>query len=178
MAFKTKREEVRRAVQLRYKLHARGDQRLSLCGLCRLSAFPLISQYRGPKRGQKVWVGAILASSLDGDCGPCAQLTLDMALEAGAPEEELRACLQGDAEHAGDIGLGFRFAQAAIASDVEADALGAEIKLKYGQQAVVAAAFAAASGRMYPVLKRGLGHGAACQKLRIGISEFPVKKAA
>lgn len=140
----------------------------------RLSAFPILSQYRGPSNARDVWAGALLSSTLDGDCGPCGQLIVDMALEAGVPRDALRACIEGQPHIAGDTGLGFRFATAAIAGSLEADNLGAEIEEKYGHKAVISAAFAAASGRMYPVLKRGIGHGSACQKLMIGEDSIPV----
>lgn len=131
----------------------------------RLSAFPLISQYRGPKNAQSVWVGALFASTLEGDCGPCAQLVVDMAVKAGADAGLLKRCFDGDPHLAGDVGLGFRFAMAAIHSDLEGDDLKAQIEDKYGRQAVIAAAFAAGSGRFYPVFKRGLGYGHACTRL-------------
>lgn len=134
----------------------------------RLSAFPMISQYRGPKQAQKVWVGAIFASTVEGDCGPCAQLVLDMAAKSGADMAELELCFDGDPHQAGDIGLGFRFALAAIHGDLEVDALAQEIDAKFGRRAVIAASFAAASGRFYPVFKRGLGYGHACTQLVFG----------
>ena len=131
----------------------------------RLSAFPLISQYRGPKEATQIWIGAIFASTLEGDCGPCAQLVGDMALEAGAEATDLKRCFDGDPQQAGDVGLGFRFAMAAINGHVEVDDLQARIEEKYGRRAVVAASFAAATGRFYPVFKRGLGFGHACRQL-------------
>lgn len=131
----------------------------------RLSAFPLISQYRGPKEAQKVWVGAIFASTVEGDCGPCAQLVLDMALESGVDAGLLKSCFDGDPHQAGDVGLGFRFALAAIHGRLEVDDLKDEIEAKYGKRAVIAASFAAGSGRFYPVFKRGLGYGHACTQL-------------
>ncbi|MEM9180174.1 MAG: hypothetical protein AAGA89_10700 [Pseudomonadota bacterium] len=131
----------------------------------RLSAFPLISQYRGPKAAAQIWMGAIFASTLEGDCGPCAQLVVDMAQAAGADTMDLKRCFDGDPEQAGDIGLGFRFAMAAIHGHLDVDDLQAEIETRYGRQAVVAASFAAATGRFYPVFKRGLGYGHACHQL-------------
>jgi len=131
----------------------------------RLSAFPLISQYRGPKQAHPIWVGAIFASTLEGDCGPCAQLVIDMAIESGADAALLRQCHEGMAEDAGEVGLGFRFAIAAIRGDMEVDQLKEQIEVKYGKRAVIAAAFAAATGRFYPVFKRGLGYGHACTRL-------------
>lgn len=133
-----------------------------------LSKLPEFFKYRGSAAGAPVWTGALLASTLDGDCGPCAQLVVDMALTNGADAEALQACAEGRPKDAGDMGLGFRFACAAIAGDPAADDLGREIESAFGKKAAVSCAFAAASGRIYPVLKRGLGHGQACQRLDFG----------
>ena len=144
----------------------------------RFSALPLMSQYRGTAPAD-LQAGAALASSLDGDCGPCAQLTVDLALAAGAKPETLRACLRGDFEAAGLAGLGFRFAQAAIADDPAADDLRAEIERNFGKTALLSVAFATAVSRTYPVLKRALGHGQACQRLSFGPGpQEPVRRAA
>lgn len=133
----------------------------------RLSMLPFYSQYRGPKEAQNVWAGAMLASTLDGDCGPCVQLIVDMAVEAAVPAEEIALCLQGNAKAAGDVGLGFRFSQAAIADARELEELRKEIEARFGAAAVTAASFAASSGRIYPVLKRGLGFGQTCSRVII-----------
>ena len=133
-----------------------------------LSRLPNFYKYRGPAAGQAVWTGALLASTLEGDCGPCAQLVVDMALEGGADAACLQACAEGRPQDAGAIGLGFRFAMMAITGDPLADDLRREIESEFGKKAAVSCAFAAASGRIYPVLKRGLGHGKACKKLDFG----------
>ncbi|NVO58363.1 hypothetical protein HW561_21500 [Rhodobacteraceae bacterium B1Z28] len=133
----------------------------------RLSMLPFYSQFRGPNDAQNVWAGAMLGSTLDGDCGPCVQLIVDMALEAGVPRDKLTLCLQGEAMAAGDVGLGFRFAQAAIANDPELDGLRKEIESRFGTAAVMAVSFAASSGRIYPVLKRGLGFGQTCSRVNV-----------
>ncbi|UYV36997.1 hypothetical protein N4R57_18825 [Rhodobacteraceae bacterium D3-12] len=144
----------------------------------RLAMFPLVAQYRGPKPGRLVWAGALFGSTHEGDCGPCAQLVVDMAVEAGVPVASLRACAEGRAEEAGDVGLGYRFAMAAIADTPEAAALGDKIAESYGEDARVAASFAAATGRFYPVFKRGLGHGQLCAKLRFDGAEVAVTRKA
>ena len=133
----------------------------------RLSALPFMSGYRDGAPAE-LWAGAALASSLDGDCGPCAQLTVDFALEAGVRPAALRACLAGEYEEAGLAGLGFRFARAAIADDPETEVLRSQIVQRFGRRALVAVAFATATSRAYPVLKRAMGHGAACQRLDFG----------
>lgn len=144
----------------------------------RLSLLPLYSQFRGPKAAQDVWAGAMLGSTQDGDCGPCVQLVVDMALEVAVPKDQLVLCLKGEAAAAGDVGLGFRFAQAAIANAHELEDLRAEIDRRFGPAAVTAASFAASSGRIYPVLKRGLGFGQTCSSVQINHETIQVPSRA
>lgn len=158
-----------RAFERRYDYDAaymREILEISPKALLALQGLSRISGYRGP--ASEIWAGALLASSLDGDCGPCAQLVVDLALEAGVDANRLRAAIRRDFAAAGDVGLGFRFAEAAIHDAPETGVLRDEIAAEHGEDAMVAAAFAAMSGRAYPVLKRALGHGQACQALRIG----------
>lgn len=131
----------------------------------RLAALPLFTQFAGPKAARDIRAGAVLASTLDGDCGPCVQLVFDMAVEAKVPANLLVSCLRGRPDMAGEVGLGFRFAQAAIADSPDLEEIRAEIERRHGKPAVVVAVFAASSGRIYPVLKRGLGFGQTCSKV-------------
>lgn len=133
----------------------------------RLSLLPLYSQFQGPKAARDVWAGAILGSTQEGDCGPCVQLVVDMALELGVPAEQIACCLEGNAATAGDVGLGFRFSHAAIENLRELDELRSEIEKRFGATALAAVSFAASSGRIYPVLKRGLGFGQSCSMVYI-----------
>ncbi|MEW9918569.1 hypothetical protein AB2B41_03070 [Marimonas sp. MJW-29] len=144
----------------------------------RLAALPFFTQFTGPRGSGGVWAGAVLASTLEGDCGPCVQLVLDMAIEKGVPADLLALCIEGRAKEAGEVGLGFRFAEAAIADAPELDTLRAEIEARHGAEAVVAASFASAGGRIYPVMKRGLGFGKSCRRLRIGEREIGVVRQA
>ncbi|WP_245226962.1 hypothetical protein [Parasedimentitalea maritima] len=137
----------------------------------RLALYPAVISYRGLKNADEVIAGALLASTLDGDCGPCTQLVIDMWIDAGVSSEKLRTCADGYSELAGDVGLGYRFAVAAIAGDLETDRMAQEITKKFGRKGLVAVAYASASGRFYPVFKRSLGHGATCSRLRFGKQE-------
>ena len=139
----------------------------------RFLGLPMLSQMRGSNK--EIWAGSALGSVLDGDCGPCAQLVLDAAVDAGVDVAKLKACLKGDLEAAGDVGLGFKFALAAIADAPELNDYREEIMSKSGQLAVISASYAAATSRAYPVMKRGLGHGDLCQKLDLGGEQLAVK---
>jgi hypothetical protein len=76
---------------------------------------------------REAWYAAKLAAVIAEDCGPCAQLTVDMALQAGV-DPKIIAALTG--------------------------------------------------ARVYPTLKRGLGHGASCQKLVVADDTIAVRRAA
>jgi hypothetical protein len=54
----------------------------------------------------------------------------------------------------------------------------AQALAKYGRRGVASLAMAVAAARVYPALKRGLGHRASCQRLVIGEEAIAVKQAA
>ncbi len=132
----------------------------------RYFGLPLLSQMKDP--APEIWAGAALASVLDGDCGPCVQLVVNYALGAEVEPEKIRACLAREFEAAGDVGLGFRFAEAAIEDSEALDSLRQQIAGKHGEKAVVSASYAAATCRAYPVMKRGLGYGKVCRAVVVG----------
>lgn len=142
----------------------------------RYFGLPMLSQMRGPSA--ELWAGASLGSVLDGDCGPCAQLVVDNALAAGVPAAALQACVIGDYERAGAVGLGYVFANASINGSNDLQTLRETIVREHGEKALLSAAYAAAVSRSYPVLKRGLGHGQACQQLRIEGKDLRVPREA
>lgn len=158
------------AMQARYNYDAsylREVAGVSTGGALRLGVLlPLLSGFR---TGCPVdlWAGAAVASTREGDCGPCLQLVIDMAIERGAHAGDLRAVLEGDLAAAGLTGLGYRFALAAIADDESLESLHREVGERFGEKAVVSLAITAATGRAWPVIKRGLGHGKACQAVEI-----------
>lgn len=131
----------------------------------RYFGLPMLSQMSGP--APDIWTGAALASVLDGDCGPCAQLVVNNALRIGTESEKIKACLHRDFESSGEVGLGFRFAESAINDCDDLDSLRQAIAKRHGQEAVIAASYAAASCRAYPVMKRGLGYGKICQAVSV-----------
>lgn len=157
---------------IRYMAHVTD---VSTAAGVRLAVLPVFSQFRGPKNARDVWAGALLGSTREGDCGPCVQLITDMALEAGVAGDQLVLCLQGKAQDAGDVGLGFMFSQAAISDAPELDGLRSKIEARFGAAAVNAASFAASSGRVYPVLKRGLGFGQTCREVNVLGNTFRVR---
>lgn len=108
-----------------------------------------------------------IVGTLAEDCGPCTQISVDIAAKSGVDPAVLRAILAGDTAAMGpDASLAYRFARASLARDMEAaDPLRDEIVRRWGQQGLVAVSLALTTARMYPTLKYALGHGRACSKV-------------
>ena len=103
------------------------------------------------------------------DCGPCTQISVDMAAAGGVSAPVLCAILAGDDVGMGeDAALAWQFARASLARDIEAsDPLREEIVRRWGDRGLVAIALAITTARMYPTLKYALGYGKACSKIRV-----------
>jgi hypothetical protein len=116
-----------------------------------------------------------LVGTLAEDCGPCTQISVDIAAKAGVAPQILRAILAGDEAAMGpDAALAWRFARASLARDMEAaDPLRDEIVRRWGEKALVAIGLVLTTARMYPTLKYALGHGRACSRVTVGGAPAP-----
>ena len=124
------------------------------------------------------WATGIIGSMTE-DCGPCTQLGVTMALEAGANPAVLAAVIRGDdAALPDDARLAVQFARAALAHAPEADALREAIIARWGMRAVISIAYAIAAARIFPTIKYALGHGKTCQRIRIEGQDLAVARSA
>jgi alkylhydroperoxidase family enzyme len=119
---------------------------------------------------------ARITTSRSEDCGPCTQLVVTLAERAGVAPDTLRAILAGnEAAMPADAALGYRFAVAVIARDIEeSDRLRKEVTSRWGQRAVVSLALAIAGTRIFPTIKYALGHGHACTRVRVAGVDSPL----
>jgi len=115
------------------------------------------------------WFAAKIVAAMHEDCGPCTQLVVRMAEEAGVDQATLAAVVAGDDGALGeDVRLAVRFTRASLAHDLEADALREAARARWGPRGVASLALAVAAGRVYPTLKYLLGHGHACARVVVG----------
>ncbi|MGE0490552.1 MAG: hypothetical protein AB7S38_15200 [Vulcanimicrobiota bacterium] len=111
---------------------------------------------------------ARLAAIVAEDCGPCAQLTVRMAEEAGVPGTILAAVVAGDDEALpAEVRLAVEFVRHALARDPEADQLRQEVITRFGPRAPLTLAYALTTARIYPTLKYALGHGHVCMRVEV-----------
>jgi alkylhydroperoxidase family enzyme len=115
------------------------------------------------------WYAAKVVAARSEDCGPCTQLAVDMARQAGVGDDVLRAVLRDDfAAMSPDVSLAVRYAEAAIAHAPELADLRDEVVQRWGERGLASLALTITATRMFPMLKYALGHGQACQRVRVG----------
>jgi hypothetical protein len=116
-----------------------------------------------------------LVGTLAEDCGPCTQISVEIATRAGVGPEVIRAILAGDEAAMGrDAALAYRFANASLAHDMDAaDPLRDEVVRRWGKKGLVALALSLTTARMYPTMKYALGHGKACSRVMVAGESAP-----
>lgn len=133
-----------------------------------------LGRYRKDIPPAAFWAAGIVSVMAE-DCGPCTQLTIDMAAREGVDPAILRAVVARDfAAMPDEIVLATRFAQKTLAHAPDADDLRDEVVRLWGKRALISLAFAITSARLFPTLKYALGHGHACTRLTIGGETRPV----
>src|SRR5262245_11419410 len=110
------------------------------------------------------WHAARIAAARHEDCGPCTQLVVNLALEARVDPVVVRAVVARDfARMSPDASLGVRLAEATLAH-APTDDLRAEALERYGERGLISLAYAIAVPRIYPTIKRVLGHAHTCER--------------
>ena len=115
---------------------------------------------------------AAIGAALHEDCGPCVQITTDMALEAGMPPATVSALLSGGGE--GDAKLAFDYARALLAGDEDLDAVRDAVKARFTRKGLIALSLTAMASRNFPVLKRAMGHAKECRRVKVGNDRIAV----
>lgn len=128
---------------------------------------------------QDVYFAAKLTSSLDADCGPCTQLGVGFALQAGVAPATVAAVIAGDLSAlSADARLGVLFARAVLHHTADVDEHRLAIASRWGDAGVLSVTFAIMSSQLYPTLKYALGHGKACTRVDVaGVSIAPAAAA-
>lgn len=121
---------------------------------------------------------ARLVGAMTEDCGPCIQIVIDMAREAGMADQKIDAVLRRDiASMDAETALAYKFADA-VARRTNADIEREEVRTIWGEKAVIDLTFALQASRLYPMIKAGLGFAKECVRVKIGDNPVAVAKAA
>jgi hypothetical protein len=122
---------------------------------------------------------AKLVGALAEDCGPCTQLCVDMALEAGMAKDQIEAVLRRDVRAMNkDTGLGFRFADAVVRRAADDEQYRDALRAQWGDKGVIDLTLALQMGRMFPMVKAGLGYARECRRVSVDGTDVDVIKQA
>lgn len=102
---------------------------------------------------------AKLAAMRHEDCAGCLQLTVRQALEAGVGAAVVRAALDGGGDLEPGLADVYRFAVDVAANRPRDAARDARLREALGETAIAELALAIAGARVFPTIKRALGHG-------------------
>jgi hypothetical protein len=121
-----------------------------------------------------------IVGALSEDCGPCTQLCVDMALEAGMPRDQIEAVLRRDTRAMSDTNrLAYRFADAVIRRSSDDEEYRDAIRVQWGQKGVIDLTLALQMGRMFPMIKAALGYAKECRRVTVdGHNVDVIKQAA
>jgi hypothetical protein len=103
-----------------------------------------------------------------------------MALEAGMARDQIAAVLRRDARAMNsDTALGFRFADAVVRRSADDEQHRDAIRARWGDKGVIDLTLALQMGRMFPMVKAGLGYARECRRVSVdGTSVDVIKQAA
>jgi len=122
---------------------------------------------------------AKLVGALAEDCGPCTQLVVNMALEAGMAKDQIEALLRRDPPAMNDATmLAFRFADALVRRSGNEDEFRDAVRAEWGQKGVIDLTLALQMGRMFPMVKAGLGYARECRRVTVDGHDVDVVKQA
>jgi hypothetical protein len=111
------------------------------------------------------------------DCGPCLQLAVNQAFADGVSPAIISSAVAGGATLDAERRLYLDFGRAVSANLPEAEELRLRLAEKLSPAAMVDLAIAIASARVFPALKRGLGHAKSCSLVQIRVPGFAPKTA-
>ena len=112
-----------------------------------------------------------LGATLTEDCGDCVQIYVNLAAKAGIERRYIKAALDNrPAELPADLKLGYCFGRVVSENDPMLLEKGGAVEARFGRKALVDLAMAVALARVYPTVKRALGHSRTCAEARITVA--------
>jgi hypothetical protein len=126
---------------------------------------------------------AVIAAKLMGamfeDCGPCTQLVVNFAREQRVAPDQVEAVLRRDlAAMNEDVALAFRFSDAVLNRLSNEDEVRDAVRAKWGEKGVIDLTLSLQIGRIFPMVKAGLGYARECRRVEVAGRPVDVVKWA
>ena len=126
------------------------------------------AHYRKAMPAEAFYVAKIAAYRQE-DCGTCLQIAVNLAKKAGVKTDLIRAAMEGRVSALpGELRMVYRFAEQQ-ANGQDDPELREQIRLGYGDEALIDLAFAIVGSRAFPTFKRVLGYAKSCTQVTIEV---------
>lgn len=113
-------------------------------------------------------ITAKLVGAMFEDCGPCTQLVVNFAKEERVPSYQIEAVLRRDyAAMNADVALAVRFAEAILQRSAYQDQARDAVHKQWGDKGVIDLTLALQVGRIFPMVKAGLGYAKECRQIEV-----------
>jgi len=120
---------------------------------------------------------AKILGTLAEDCGPCVQLNIDIAREAGVDDSQITAIVQHDVPAMNEAtALAYHFASAILKQSPDVMARREAVRSAWGDKGVIELTLALQISRVFPMLKTGLGYAESCQRLQLGQRQLDIAR--
>jgi len=117
----------------------------------------------------EIWFAAQLTTLRHEDCGPCLQITINLALKSGVDDALIQAVIDEDvAKLSSEIIDVCNFTKSVLNGNDD-PALRETLRTRYGERGLIELALAIASGRIPPTVKRVLGYASSCKKVAVHV---------
>ena len=114
------------------------------------------------------WYVAQLVAVGHEDCGPCLQITVNLAQKDGVDGSVIRAVLDGERDSLSEeMQAIYDFTRSLASGGPNVDSLREELRTRYGDRGLIELSYAIAAGRIPPTVKRVLGYGIRCKDVTI-----------
>jgi hypothetical protein len=96
------------------------------------------------------------------DCGPCTELAIKMGREAGVPDATMRGALHGGKGLSPEHREIHEFARAVTTNEEMDPEMLPRLEARWGREVMAELGLAIVGARIYPTMKRALGHAKSC----------------
>ncbi len=135
-----------------------------------VNKFMQLSRYR-QETPKLVWHVARIAAMRHEDCGPCLQITVDYALADGVDPGVIETAVNAPENLWGDADLAYRYGAAVAANGADAELTREQVLTRFNKTVLMELALCVATARVYPTIKRGLGHARSCNLVTIEVQK-------
>jgi len=122
----------------------------------------------GAKADAEMLAMGRIAACRNEDCGPCLQIVVDTAIEAGVDPTLVQAAANGAVNELPELPrLAFEFGRAVASATHESEGIRLKLSQQLSKETMTNLAISIATARVFPSLKRGLGHNRTCKTVQI-----------